>query len=203
MPAGRENRACCSQLLLQPFARGFSFRQRCTRACVHALPSSPCFAENASVPARHSTRTSLPPSTHAQDRNVFAVQARTLGWEMPRDKSRLLDQYSRSLKFQDPVPAQAPSCNAAACFPEQPGWRQLRGAGCRGCWWDGSGPPQKPDTIPPSPAQKDMKSQEEMIISCGLRDRVWLFQSHYSDTNQFNGSLPFLQQEKISQSVVK
>lgn len=72
-------------------------------------------------------------------------------------------------KFQDPVPAPDPSCNAAACLPEQPGWRQLRCAGCRGCWRDGSGPPQpqlqKPDTIPPSPAQK---SKEEMATFCGL-----------------------------------
>lgn len=59
--------------------------------------------------------------------------------------------------------------------PSKRDWRQLQAAGCRGCWWDGSGQAQphghqlqKPDTIPLSPAQNDVKSKEEMTIFCGL-----------------------------------
>lgn len=84
---------CSRSPLPGPSASG----KRCTHARVHPLPVFACFAENPSVPARHSTRTSPPPSIDAQDRDALAVEARTLGWEAPRDKSRLLDQYARSL----------------------------------------------------------------------------------------------------------
>lgn len=77
--------------------------------------------------------TSLSPSAYAQDHDVFAAEAQTLGWEMPRDKSRLLDQYTRSLiNSRIPSSAQDPSRNAAACFPEQEGLVAAAGCGLQG-----------------------------------------------------------------------
>lgn len=61
---------------------------------------------------------------------------------------------------------------------------------------------RKPDTIPPSPALNYVKSKEETTTFGGLCDRPAL-PKPLLGTNQFNGSLPFHQQEKTSHSVVK
>ena len=126
MPAGRGNRARCSRPLLQPFARASASERR-----THALARPfACCAENPSVAARHSTRTSPSASSHAQGGNVFAAEAQALGRETPRDQSKLPDRYARSL-----TNARTPSLHRIPPAMQQ---RASRAA----CWRHGWGPPR-------------------------------------------------------------
>lgn len=132
---GWEARARCSLAAPAALPQGF------TAPASHGQHNSPvliAFAEDLSVPAHPSSLIPLSPSTPAQDHNAFAAEVQTLGWEMLRDKSRLLDRYIRSLinsrmLCRSRVLPAMQQCVFLSC---------QAGVGCRGCWWNASGPPQ-------------------------------------------------------------